>query len=170
MATFGVGASASRKNVGPSVNMKSYQGASGKVYNDGVLVFDPTVNKIEQIQDDTFSANKGDITATVVVSLQSGKTRAIYTANKTNASASTKAWFTELISGNKTLTGGVKIGSDAVVNAQTVSVTETATLLRAQFDFSTDLGKDQAAFNTAGSKGTVNEGDGESITFAVPAA
>lgn len=168
--SFGVGPSAERRNVGPNKNMNSKMDARGRVYDDGVLVFDPTVNQIEQIQDDTFSPDHGDLTSTVVVSLQTGKTRAIYTAQKGTTSASAKAWFDELITSAKTISGGVKVGSDAVVNAQTVTLSQTSTLMRAQFDFATDIGKDQAAFNTAGSKGTAHEADGELIDFVVPAA
>lgn len=47
--TYGVGPSAISKNTGPDVSMDSKLDARGRVFDKGVVVFDPTVDMIGQI-------------------------------------------------------------------------------------------------------------------------
>lgn len=164
MATFGVGASASRRNVGPQVNAKSVMGPYGKVYDRGVLVFDPTVNQIEQIQDDTYSSVKPNAVSTVVITTPSSKTRAVYTALKSGMSPATLAWADDVIVDARTITGTVKLGAAAAVASDNVVLTQNGTQIIATFNQPTNMG-DQAAFNAAGSIGKVTEVDGETISF-----
>ncbi len=167
MATFGVGASASRRNVGPNVNMQSTMGAYGKVYDDGVLVFDPTVDQIEQIQDDTFSATKPNAAAAVTITTPGSVTRAVYVAQKSAMTPSTLAWINEIIASAKTLTGTVKLGAAGAVASATAVLTQGSTTVTATFTQAVDMGN-QAAFNAAGSIGKVTEADGEAISFVAP--
>ena len=171
MATFGVGPSAARTNTGPNTGMKSRLGSLGKVYNDGVLVFDPTVDAVELIQSDTYSQNYGSYAVTsVVVTLPSSKTRAVYTIAQSAVPAGTREWLNELVASNKTLAGSVKVGTDAAINAETVTLTKASSNFVIQFDMATDISKNQAAFDSAGSVGRIQEADGENASFTKAAA
>jgi|GEM_PF-4985623 len=169
MATFGVGDSAARTNTGPNVNMQAKQGTGGKVYEDGILVFNPAFNAIELIQPDTFDASQGNVAGAVVVSIVSTNTRAVYTVLKTAATQYTINWFAELVSSGKTIAGSVKVGAAAAEDAATVTLSTTSTELIAQYDFASDIGEDQAAFDAAGSISTVDEADGQTVNFVVAA-
>ena len=165
MATFGVGPSASRQNVGPTANMRSTQGAGGKVYDRGVLVFDPAVNKVEQIQDDVYVSNKPNAVSLVTITTPSSKTRAVYVAQKAGMSPATLAWADDIITNSRPITGTVKLGAAAAVASDNVVLTQNGTTVTATFNQPVDMGL-QAAFNAQGSIGKVTEtADGENISF-----
>jgi hypothetical protein len=147
--------------------MNSTLDATGKVYQDGIVVFDPAVDPIEQIQPDTFANSQGTITgSTVVATNPVTNTRAVYSAPKANATQYTKNWFNELISAAKTVTGTVKVGAGAAVAATTVTLSQNSTHLIAQFDMPSNLGN-QAAFNAGGSLAVITEADGQTVSFTV---
>jgi hypothetical protein len=166
MVTFGVGPSASRQNVGPNVNMNSKMALSGKVYDRGVKVFDPAVNKVEQIQDDTFLNSKPNAVSVVTITAPSSKTRAVYVSQKAGMSSSTLAWIDDVITNSRTITGSVKLGSAAAIASDSVTLTQDGTSVTATFNQPSDMGV-QSVFNTQGSIGKITEADGETINFTV---